>query len=100
MPGKLKIYCTCSWCVSDVFGETIPSDSFVDLDDILNTGGGPGPSNRNPRNDAVQCITDLVDCCGTESDTPSGIVRTVRGDWYFPDGTRVESTGSRLVKIS
>ena len=71
------------------FEATLPSDSFVDLDDILNTGGGPGPSNSNPRVDALQCITDLVDCC----DAP----RTVRGDWYFPDGTRVESTGSGAV---
>ena len=28
-------------------GEALPSDSFVDFDDVLNIGGGPGPSNRN-----------------------------------------------------
>ena len=44
-------------------------------------------ANRNPASEdaALQCITDLVDCCGTES----GTVRTEHGDWYFPDGTRV-----------
>ena len=43
------------------------------------------PSNRNTRDEALLCITDLVDCCGTES----GTVRTERGNWYFPDGNRV-----------
>ena len=59
----------------------------MDFDDTLNIGGGPGPSNRNPGSDGVvlQCITDLVDCCGTES----GTVRAQHGNWYFPDGTRV-----------
>ena len=67
-------------------GVTLPNDSFVDFDDILNIGSNNTiPSNRNPSNRALQCITDLVNCCGTES----GTVRTERGDWYFPDGTRV-----------
>ena len=41
----------------------------MDFDDVLNIGSGPGPSNRNPAfaDAALQCITDLVDCCGTES---------------------------------
>ena len=79
--------------VSLIFrGETIPSDSFVDLDDVLNIGSRPNPTNRNPAiiAESLQCITDLVDCCGRESDTPSGIMSTVRGNWYFPDGTRVD----------
>ena len=69
-------------------GEALPSDSFVDFDDILNIGYNPGPSNRNPafEDRALQCITDLVDCCGSES----GTMHTVRGDWYFPNGSRVE----------
>ena len=68
-------------------GATIPNDSFVDFDDVLNIGGGSTniPSNRNPRDSALQCTTDLVDCCGTES----GVSRTERGNWYFPDGTVV-----------
>ena len=68
----------------------IPNDSFVDYDDVFNVGSDPSniPSNRNPAsaNASLQCITDLVDCCGTESGSP---VRTERGDWYFPDGTTV-----------
>jgi hypothetical protein len=72
----------------------------VDLDDVMYTapGTGPGtdlPSNRNDRDEAVLCVTDLEDCCGTES----GTVRAVHGDWYFPDGTRVElaTTNSRFL---
>ena len=68
----------------------------MDFDDILNTGhrSGPAPTNRNPRSSdvsgaALECITDLVDCCGTEPDTPSYIMRTERGNWYFPDGITV-----------
>ena len=48
------------------------------------------PSNRNPRDEALLCITDLVDCCGTES----GTVLTEHGDWYLPDGSRVGFGGS------
>ena len=63
----------------------------MDLDDVLNIGSGSGPTNRNPgttgiNGAALQCITDLVDCCGTESGSP---MRTQHGNWYFPDGTRV-----------
>jgi hypothetical protein len=44
------------------------------------------PSNTNLRDEAVLCVTDLEDCC----DAP----RTVRGNWYLPDGTRVGFGGS------
>ena len=56
----------------------------MDLDDVLAIGGVI-PSNTNPIDGILLCVTDLVDCC----DTP----RTVRGDWYFPDGTSVGSDG-------
>ena len=65
-------------------GETIPNGSFVDLDDIMYTdpdGASDLPSNRNPRDEASKCVTDLVDCC----DPP----RTGRGYWYYPNGSRV-----------
>ena len=74
----------------------------MDFDDILNIGSADVvPTNRNPAVDdaALECMTDLVDCCGTEPGTPSGIMRTVRGDWYFPDGNRIASSsgGSRFL---
>ena len=79
--------------------ETLPSDSIVDFDDTLNIGGGSAPTNRNPGSDgaALECITDLVDCCGTESGSP---MRTERGDWYFPNGNRIASSsgsGTRFL---
>ena len=73
-------------------GVTISNGSFVDMDDIMYTAPiGPTdlPSNRNPRDEALKCVTDLVDCCGRESDTPPAIMPTVRGDWYTPSGARV-----------
>ena len=83
-------------------GETLPSDSFVDSDDVLNIGSPDiAPTNRNPGSNgaALECITDLVDCCGTEPDTPSGIMPTERGDWFFPDGNRIEFSngGARFL---
>ena len=69
-------------------GVTIPNDSFVDLDDVLNAGGGTSeiPSNTNPRNGTLLCVTDLKDCCAAP--------KAVRGDWYFPDGSRVGFGGT------
>ena len=65
----------------------------MDFDDIFNAGSGSAPTNRNPayEDSVLQCVIDLVDCCGTESDTPPNIMRygTVRGSWYFPNGTTV-----------
>ena len=67
-------------------GETLPSDSFVDFDDILyTTSNADAPSNINP-SDALLCVTDLIDCCASP--------HTVRGDWYFPDESRVGFGGS------
>ena len=80
------------------FGETLPSDSFVDFDDVLNIGNNSNniPSNRNPRNESLECITDLVDCCGTESGSS---VRTERGNWHFPDGRRIDFDNSGRTRF-
>ena len=57
----------------------------MDVDDLLYTGGSccEEPSNANPElhDQALLCVTDLVDCC----EPP----RAVQGDWYYPDGRRV-----------
>ena len=59
----------------------------MDLDDVMYTAPGTSvsdlPSNTNPRDEALLCVTDLEDCCAAP--------RTVRGDWYFPDGSRIGS---------
>ena len=65
-------------------GATIPSDSFVDFDDVFNAGGlntSDIPSNTNPSDGALLCVTYLEDCCAAP--------RTVHGDWYFPDRSKV-----------
>ena len=44
----------------------------------------PDPTNANGlHNRTLVCVTDLEDCC----DSP----RTVRGNWYYPDGHTVAS---------
>ena len=67
-------------------GVIIPNGSFLDIDDIMYTAPhsccNDLPSNTNPRDEALLCVTDLVDCC----ESP----HTVRGDWYYPNGHRVE----------
>ena len=67
-------------------GVTIPNNSLVDFDDVMYTSPrlccNDLPSNNNPRDEALLCVTDLEDCC----DHP----RTVRGDWYYPDRRKIE----------
>ena len=69
-------------------GVTIPNNSLVDLDEILYTAPNTeccsqDPTNANGRHDqTIVCVTDLVDCCDA--------LNTVHGDWYYPDGRRVE----------
>ena len=70
----------------------------MDLDDILYTARIPPefnvvPTNANGLHDqTLVCVTDLVDCC----DTP----RTVRGDWYYPDGSVVQFAGSHTFRAN
>ena len=56
-------------------GTTYQNNSIVTLDDI-----GEG-------DDALLCVTDLTTCC-----QPS-IVNGTLGNWFFPNGTRVPSSG-------
>ena len=66
----------------------------MDFDDLLyRTNHEPeleDPSNNNTalQDKALLCVTDLVDCC----DSP----HTVRGDWYYPNGSRVLFDGFPL----
>ena len=53
-------------------GQTLANHSYVDLSQV---GDGSG-------SDSVQCITDLGRCCTRSQGFH-------RGDWYFPDGTRL-----------
>ena len=61
----------------------------MDLDDILyTTNDNQNPTNANGHDQTLVCETDLEDCC----DAP----RTVRGNWYLPDGNVVGSTGIQI----
>ena len=59
--------------------QTLANNSYVDLSLVgrPDIGGGEG----------VQCITDLSTCC-------SGVDGPHRGDWYFPNGTRLPFSSS------
>ena len=68
--------------------QTLANHSNVDLS-LVGTSGS----------DSVQCITDLGICCAN-TEGP------YRGDWYFPNGTRLpfsgdifESRGSERVAL-
>ena len=60
-------------------GRFYQNNSIVALEDI---GGG---------NDALLCLTDLTACCRPPYTSGS---RSAIGNWFFPNGTRVPSSGS------
>ena len=57
-------------------GITYQNNSIVTLDDI-----GEG-------DDVLLCVTDLTACCKPSNDN-------ARGNWFFPNGTRVPSSGNQ-----
>ena len=54
-------------------GSTLANNSYMDVS-LVGSGFSGG--------DSVQCHTDLATCC-------SGVQGSHRGDWYFPNGTRL-----------
>ena len=63
-------------------GQTLANHSYVNLSLVGSDISG---------SDSVQCITDLSTCCtNTEG--------SHRGDWYFPDGMRLQFTGAIFEK--
>ena len=60
-------------------GETPANHSYVNLT-LVGTYGNRGITYT------VRCITDLSTCC-------SGSLGQHRGDWYFPNGTRLRFSG-------
>ena len=55
-------------------GETLPNHGYVDLSLVGDAEDG---------GDSVQCHTDLTTCCSENQGSH-------RGDWYFPDGERLQ----------
>ena len=64
-------------------GETLPNHSYVDLTLVGTESGNPG--------NTVRCHTDLGSCCG-------GGQGPHRGDWYFPNGTRLPFYGYNIYE--
>ena len=67
-------------------GDTLPNHSYLEFSQI-----------GHSRSNSVRCHTDLTTCC-------SGAQGNDRGDWYFPNGNRLqfsdriyESRNSRVV---
>ena len=70
----VEVYCKTFPYVS-FLGQTLVNHSYVDLSTV-------GSDNSN----SVHCHTDLSTCC-------SGSQGAHRGDWYFPNGTRLPFSG-------
>ena len=80
----LMLFC---WSVGEVYCQTFPlvsfmsqtlaNHSYVDISLVGSAGSG---------SDSVQCITDLNTCC-SDTEGPH------RGDWHFPNGTRLPISG-------
>ena len=84
---QLSLLMLVCWTVGEVYcqifpyvyfmGQTLANHSYVDLSQVRRPeDGGEG----------VLCITDLTTCC-------RGAEGAHRGDWYFPDGTRLPFNG-------
>ena len=70
------VYCQTFPYVS-FMGQTLANHSYVDLSQVGNDLRG---------SDSVQCHTDLDTCC-------ISTYGPYRGDWYFPDRTRLPFSG-------
>ena len=65
-----EVQCQQTFPYVSFMGQTLADHSYVDISQV-----GIG-------DETVQCHTDLMTCCG-------GIQGVHRGDWYFPDGARL-----------
>ena len=63
-------------------GTTYQNNSIVTLEDIGEGG-----------NAALLCVTDLTACC--RRPYTNSIDRQALGNWFFPNGTRIPSSGER-----
>ena len=78
----VEVKCQTAPYVSFV-GQTLADHSYVDISQVGNDVSG---------RDTVQCHIDLNTCC-------SGDQGTHRGDWYFPNGTRLPIPGGSSLLV-
>ena len=65
-------------------GNSLPNHSYVDLSQV-----GSDPSGS----DSIQCHTDRQTCCSSAQGPH-------RGDWYFPNGTRLPFPGGGGIYLT
>ena len=70
----MEVYCQQTIPYVSFMGQTLANHSYVDISQV-----GTGDA-------AVQCHTDLPTCCRLAQGPH-------RGDWYFPNGTRLPFPG-------
>ena len=70
----VEVYCQQTIPYVSFMGQTLANHSYVDISQV-----GTGDA-------AVQCHTDLDTCCNIAQGLH-------RGDWYFPNGTRLPFRG-------
>ena len=96
MDLRVCVCITVFWLRSliEIHSQTFPHVTFMG-----NTIPNHGYVNLSSEGDNVTCVTDLSTCC-------SGTEGGHRGDWYFPNGTRLpfsggiyESRGAQRVDI-
>ena len=75
----VEVHCQRTYPYVSFMGQILANHSYVDL----STVGSEDNSN------SVVCHTDLTTCC-------SGSQGFHRGDWYFPDGTRLPFASSSV----
>ena len=71
------VHCQQTYPHVSFMGQNLTNHSYLDLSLVGNERDG---------SDSVQCHTDLNTCC-------SSAQGHYRGDWYFPEGTRLPFSG-------
>ena len=71
------VHCQQTYPYVSFMGQILINHSYVDLSLVGSASDG---------SDSVRCHTDLNTCC-------SGSQGPHRGDWYFPNGTRLQFSG-------
>ena len=80
----VEIRCQQTFPYVSFMGETLANHSYVDLSLVGNDGSG---------SDSVQCRTDLNSCCSSAQGSH-------RGDWFFPNGTRLPPLAQALLYLN
>ena len=73
----VEVHCQQTFPYVSFMDQTLVNHSYVDLSTVGYSSDG---------SDSVQCHTDLSTCCSSSQGAH-------RGDWYFPNGTRLPFSG-------